>query len=64
MNTKEISKLRELLKNYEQENGNIDLKKSDALNCYCGAVCTNSCSTYCDGAGAGGRNICWQLGRR
>lgn len=60
INEQEVLKLRTLLETYKKQHGTIATGSPESINCTCGASCTNSCETYCDGASS----ICWQTGHR
>jgi len=51
----EVLKLRALLESYKQKHGTIATGAPESINCYCGANCTSSCSSYCDG----NSGYCW-----
>ena len=55
LNENEVIKLQKLLENYKQQHGTISTEVSESINCYCGACCTGSCSSYCDGSSG----MCW-----
>lgn len=63
ISSQELSSIESKLELYKKEHTQA-CTAEDSLNCYCGASCTSTCSTYCDGGGRGGRNICWQNGGR
>ncbi len=63
ISNEEIRKLEEMLENYKSKHGEVS-NMPDTLNCYCGANCTCTCESYCDGNGKGGSNICWQSGAK
>lgn len=61
---KELEMLRNMLNEYENEYGCVVKSDNETLNCACGSTCTVTCSTYCDGAGKGSLNMCWNTGYR
>ena len=52
----ELAKLGALLDAYKSEHGVIALSADSTVNTVCGASCTQSCDTYCDGS----RCFCWK----
>ena len=53
----ELAKLGAMLDAYKSEHGTIATSSDPTLNTWgCGAMCTNSCSSYCDGS----RCFCWK----
>ena len=53
----ELVKLGAMLDAYKSEHGTIATSSDPTLNTWgCGAMCTNSCSSYCDGS----RCFCWK----
>ena len=67
MKAKEMSRLREMLADYEKNHGVICLKEDGSVNwscscancsSTCSASCTVGCSSYCDGGGKNG-HLCW-----
>ena len=53
----DLEKVEDMLEAYHK-NHTIVTIKHDAVNCYsCGNFCTSTCSSYCDGRGAG---HCWK----
>ena len=60
INEHEVSKLRALLDSYKKKHGTIATGAPESINCTCGATCTHTCNTYCDG----NSGMCWQDGGR
>ena len=52
----ELAKLGAMLDAYKSEHGTIAASSAPTLNCGCGATCSFSCSSYCDGS----RCFCWK----
>lgn len=52
----ELGKLNTMLTAYVGKHGTIATNDNATLNDACGASCTHSCSSYCDGS----RCMCWK----
>ena len=56
VNQDELAKLTAMLNSYKQKHGTIAMSDSPNMNYVCGATCTISCDSYCDGS----RCFCWK----